>query len=208
MAKKRVNPTKQTLRDFSSNKNLKPVTDDEGSKPKVGSTKSDSMIDFKFTKEYEGKIDKYNENITKHSDMYGKNVVPTQDILVRCYLKNTVYIGGIAHPPKSLVQLPTQSGYGSIAEVESPYPYSTKAVIVAVPGDYAPFGLKPGDVVQLGMGAVVSVPAGKGTNSTVLVPTSYLHPDSGLDIVPQDPLSEHYGYLMISADSIKAKLNG
>lgn len=154
-----------------------------------------------WDEEFNEKLKEYNQNITNLNPKYSK-LVPRQKVLVRVFTKELeVTESGIYIPNIERVPIPTQSGFGSIGEVESPYPYATKAVVVAVPAFMQ--DLKPGMVVQLGEAPTKGVPMGGGSGAAIVIPKNYTHYEYNQAAPPTDPENEHYGYLLVDSRDIE-----
>lgn len=147
-------------------------------------------------------IFQYNANIKNLDELYS-SITPFSKILVRVYLlEPSRSEGGLLTPYRQKLPVPTNVGVGSMMELESPYPYDGKAVVVAVP-QHNTF-LKPGDVIQLEIAPVRL--SGVGQNATIQIPNGYLHPDANTTIVPTNPDNRHYGYLLVPSHEISVKL--
>ena len=143
--------------------------------------------------EYNSKVETLDPDYT--------SIQPMSDVLVRVFLQvpeKTSY--GLIIPIKKQLQVPTKAGVGAWYEVESPFPYTTKAVVVSVP-KMLQETLKPGQVVQLGNDQVVARIVGNGENASVEVKNGYLHPDA--THATKDPNDKYYGYLLIPSFEIK-----
>lgn len=148
-------------------------------------------------------IAEYNKNITIFDELY-TSVKPLNGYIVRVFLFEPEVSGGVLIPYKQLVSVPTANGQAEYAEIESPYPYTNKAIVVACPPT-AQF-LKAGDVVQLGNNPVKPQVQGRGHNATVSIPSAYLHPEAKTFQLPTKVNDRHYGYLYIPSHEIIAIL--
>lgn len=148
-------------------------------------------------------IKTYNENITNLDELY-KSIQPINGYVVRVFLFEPQDDSGVLIPYKQLVSVPTQNNMAEYAEIESPYPYSNRAIIVASPPT-SQF-LKAGDIVQLANNPVKPQVQGRGHNATVAIPSAYIHPDANTFQIPTKPNEQHYGYLFIPIHEIIAKL--
>lgn len=145
----------------------------------------------------------YNENVTTLDPLYA-GVVPVTKVLLRVFLHEpNISPNGIITPHKQIVAVPTQNGMATLREVESPYPYSNKAVIVATPQITS---FQPGQIVQLGVMQVRAQISGQGKNAQVGIPNAYLHPNANTYNSPTKVDDQHYGYLLIPAHEIDAIL--
>lgn len=175
----------------------------ENSSPlaKQTSIANDNIEDSVINQDDLNAIFEYNSNITNFDPLYA-SIQPLQKILVRVFLSEPSRTeAGLLTPYKQTLPVPTQSGVGSLMEMESPWPYSNKAIVVAVPQMTS---LKVGDVVQLDM-APVRI-AGNAQNATIVVPSAYMHPDANTTLLSTNPSSKHYGYLLIPTHEISVKL--
>jgi hypothetical protein len=146
----------------------------------------------------------YNNNITTLDEDYAR-VQPMSKILVRSFLlEPNKSEHGLLEPHKQLISIPTNAGVGSLMEIESPFPYSDKAIIVAVPEGYT--SIKPGDIVQLESNPIKPVTQGHGANATIFIPHSYMHPDAKSLEIPRNSSDKHYGYLLIPYHEISTKI--
>lgn len=149
-------------------------------------------------------IYEYNSNIVNLDADYA-NVTPMSKILVRLFLHEPNKTeNGLLEPYKQLIPVQTNSGVGSLYHIESPFPYSNKAVIVAVPLGYT--SIKPGDIVQLESNPIKPVSNGHGANATVSIPHAYMHTSAPSLEIPRDPTNKHYGYLLLPFHEISVKI--
>lgn len=146
----------------------------------------------------------YNSNITTLDPLYS-SIKPLTSYIVRIFLREPkVTDEGILIPNKQYIDVPTQNGMGTLQQIESPFPYSNKAIIVAAPEIGS---LKPGDIVQLNSNPIRPIPQGHGKNAVVVVPSAYIHPEAGSYEIPQKPSNKHYGYLILPSHEIIVKLS-
>jgi len=148
-------------------------------------------------------IKEYNANIANLDELYS-SVTPLAGYIVKVFLFEPKQEEGVLMPYKQLVSVPTMNGQAEFAEIESPYPYSNRAIIVATP--VTSQLLKPGDVVQLANNPVRPQVQGRGHNATIAIPSAYIHPDAGTFQIPTKLTDRHYGYLFIPIQEIIAKL--
>lgn len=140
-------------------------------------------------------IFEYNKNIQNLDTDYS-SITPTSKVLVRVFLLEPYTTdNGILEPHTQLLRVPTNSGYGSTVSLESPFPYSNKAVVVAVPPSFSM--IKPGNIVQLETNPIKPIVTGSGANASVHVPFAYMHPSAPSFEIPRDSRDKHYGYLLI-----------
>lgn len=149
-------------------------------------------------------IYKYNSEVTNLDSDY-MSVLPMSKVLVRVFLlEPNKTENGILEPHTQLLAVPTNSGYGSVMQIESPFPYSNKAVIVAIPPTFSL--IKPGDIVQLENNPVKPIVTGSGANASVHVPYAYMHPSANTIEIPKTCTDKHYGYLLIPFHEIATKV--
>lgn len=157
---------------------------------------------FKYTEEYHNQILDYNKNLTTIDPLY-ESVKPLHEVLVRFYLHEPVVKGSLVIPFKQNIPIATKNGQATYADVESDFPFTTKAVVVSAPESNS---LKTGDVILLSRKAIQMYVVGTGANATINVEQGFVHPDSKLREVPTDLTSQHYGYGMVAYHEVKAKL--
>lgn len=147
-------------------------------------------------------IKEYNRNITNLDPLYA-NIKPLHDILVRVYLiEPQLSESGLFLPHTEEVPVKTQNGIG-VWNVTTGFPYSTKAVVVAVPDGS---NLQPGNIVQLAPNQIKADVVGASNNAIVTVKNAFLHSDRGSVIPPKDVTNQHYGYLLVPYYEVKAVL--
>lgn len=149
------------------------------------------------------RIKEYNSNIAIIDPLYA-NVTPLSAYIVRVFLFEPKQEDGVLIPYKQLVSVPTANGQAEFAEIESPYPYSNKAIIISTPVTSGL--LKQGDIVQLGSNPVKPQVQGRSHNATVAIPAAYIHPNAGTFQIPTKLTDPNYGYLLIPIHEIIAKL--
>jgi hypothetical protein len=144
----------------------------------------------------------YNQSITTLDPDY-TNLYPIRDVLLRVFVNEPeVTESGLIISQKEIVPIPTRNGQASWAEVESPYPYSTKAIVVAVNKNSE---LVPGDIVYLQNRQVQAAVIGTSNEATITIKNAFVHPDLKAQIPPKDPSNKHYGYLLLPEYDIKIK---
>lgn len=140
-------------------------------------------------------IYEYNANLTQLDEDY-KKVVPMSKILVRVFLHEPGKSEhGLLEPHRQLIPIQTNAGVGTLMEIESPFPYSNKAVVVAVPNGY--ISIQPGNLIQLESNPIKPIANGSGANARIHIPLSYMHPSAPSLEIPQNCKNKHYGYLLI-----------
>jgi hypothetical protein len=137
----------------------------------------------------------YNKKVLDLDTTY-TSLIPISDIIVRVFAKELERTkSGIILPASAPVVIPTNSGHGNLGTVESPYSYSKKAVVIAVPAGYK--GLDAGDIVQLSDATVTGHAIGAGHEATISIRHSFTHYDHNSEQPPTNPKNPHYGYLMV-----------
>ena len=163
----------------------------------------DKNSDHEFTLDeaYDAKLKEYNKNLTNLDPMYSEGIKPTRKVIVRVFC-NTSFVdeSGQVHSAKTMVAIPTKSGFGSYTMLESPFPYSRKAVVVNTP-EYTK--LKKGDIITLSRTPVTAAPVGSGNDGTLVVPFSFVHPLADNEQIPYDPSNQHFGYLLIPEEEVE-----
>lgn len=172
-------------------------------KQKQISLSNETTQDETWSQEELTQIQEYNANITTINPLY-ESVTPLTGYIVRVFLFEPKQENGVLLPYKQLVSVPTMNGQAEFAEIESPYPYSNKAIIVSAP--VTSTLLKQGDIVQLGSNPVKPQVQGRGHNATVAIPAAYIHPEAKTFQIPTKLTDPHYGYLLIPLHEIIAKL--
>lgn len=163
-----------------------------------------NIKDEVYSEEQRNKIVNYNLNVQYLNPRYAK-LKPIKDVIVRVFLHEPeVTEGGLIMPHKEVVPLPTSNGYGNWAEVESPFPYSRRGVVVAVPEEMK--NIKAGDIVQLASNPVEAKVIGNSNNATVRVKNEFFLADSNLRHTPYDVSSEHFGYIIVPIYDIQVKV--
>lgn len=166
--------------------------------------------DFNFNdQENASKLVNYNANIETLDEAYS-SLKPISDVIVRVFVKELEQTeGGLYKPHMQTVMIPTQSGIGHLEEVESPWAYSRKAIIVAAPKSLQEenqyrTSLAAGTIVILANNPVQSRPMGGGRDAALSIPKAFTHPDLvASDMIPTEADNRHYGYLLVSPMDIK-----
>jgi len=158
-------------------------------------------IDIKINsliEEKQEQIINYNKEITTLNPDY-TSLKPIRNIIVRVVLKEMERTSsGLLLPTNIFVKRSTEAGYGFMGEMESPFPYSQKAVVVALPLDFTG-DLKVGQFVYLSKEQVEATAMGKGNNAAIKIANCFTHPELYKSIqIPTEPINEHYGYLKIN----------
>ncbi len=147
----------------------------------------------------------YNTSVTTLDTDYA-SLTPTSKILVRVFLHEpNKSEDGLFEPYKQLIPVQTNANVGTLYHIESPFPYSNKAVIVAVPDGYT--SIQPGNIVQLESNPIKPIASGNGANAIVQIPHGYMHVTAPSLEIPRDPTNKHYGYLLIPYHEISVKIS-
>lgn len=158
-----------------------------------------TLLNDKSSLDLEKKTTDYNSKVLELNPKY-TSLIPLQHIIVRCFLLETVRTeSGIIIPPKVIVDIPTNTGVGKKGEVESPFPFSRIAVIVAVPPSYknnpdSPY--KVGTRCMLDGSPLKATVQGDGVLFDL--PSGFTHPEWDQLQFPTDFENEHFGYLKVS----------
>ena len=157
--------------------------------------------------EFFDKLTAYNIALTNRENIateYSK-VKPLHNVLVKVFVKEPVVTSsGLLRPYKQIVPVPTQNGYGDWAEIESPYPYDTLAVVIAKPDSLT--NVNVNDLVILSKNPVEAKVVGKSNEAYVSIPNNFTLPSWKEETPPKDPTNPNYGYLLIPVYEIKAVL--
>jgi hypothetical protein len=148
----------------------------------------------------------YNENLFNLNPAY-LELKPIRKVLLRVFvLPAKVDDNGIIIPNTLYVKKLTDSGFGYAGEIENIFPYSKKAVVVAVP-EVLKSSLNVGEVVFLSDDQVNAVTAGSGNNAEIIIKNAFVRPDVYLKRqIPTEPTNEHYGYVLVDYADIQFKL--
>jgi len=151
----------------------------------------------------------YNDNIAKHLPMY-PSMKPTNNILVRLFLREPKKTeSGLFIPETNasdLIEVKRRAASGDRYTQkldESPWKWSTKAIVVALPKF----------VTDYTVGQLVQVPffptgATKKEDESLEMTFMYafIHCESGTTEIPKDCLDPHFGYALIPTHEIKCIL--
>ncbi len=185
-----------SMKSFAQNEELEPIFEDD-MQPRENEEDFPIAWDAKFN----DTLKEYNEKITELNPLYS-SLVPRHKVLVRIFAKElTITPDGLVLPNTQRVSIPTKAGYGTIGEVENPYPYSRKAVVVAVP-EYVK-DLTPGMLVQLGEDQTRGMAIGAGAGAVITIPNCFTHHSFTENEPPIDPMNPHYGYLLVDSRFIE-----
>lgn len=188
--------SKETMNDFIKKNHMT-----GNSMVKQTAAEQASIHAFKYTDEYMEQVTNYNSNLNQIDELYA-SVKPIHQILVRFYLHEPKRVGDLVLPFKQVVDTPTNAGPGKFSEIESDFPYTTKAIVIAAP-DNNP--LQKGDNVVLSNRAIKLRVIGNAANARIDV-DGFVHPDAKLFEIPTDVTNKHYGYVLVDYHEIKAKV--
>ncbi len=151
-----------------------------------------SLTNEQFETREQG-IKEYNEQVSVLDPLY-TGLTPLSNIIVRCYHLETVQKSGIFIPTSIQVAVQTANGIGVVETQQSPWQFSTRAIIVAVPNHI--HNLKAGDEVQLYAPAVA--PAIKNVKTAEFhLPNGFTHYSSPGNEPPTSLEDQHFGYLLV-----------
>jgi hypothetical protein len=172
-------------------------------------TQSEREVDIEisdFDAEKNELYKQYNESILKLDTLY-TDIKPIRKIIVRAFVQEAEEdTNGVLRSPSLFVKKVTDSGYGYAGVIENPFPYSRKAVVVAVPENLK-LSLSPGEVVVLEEDQVQCFARGKGDNAETIVKNAFVRSDVYKELsIPQNPTNQHFGYLKIDYSAIDFKL--
>lgn len=139
---------------------------------------------------------KYNADILNMLPEY-KEFVPTGKVVVRCFVMEYYKKNGVLQIPEIEVPVKTSNGYAVEYITNSPYPFSRRAVVVAVPEGMETY--KPGDHVLLPTHVILATKINK--NAPFHLPKAFTM-DTWLGTEPPtNMLDPHYGYLLLEPRS-------
>lgn len=147
--------------------------------------------------ETDEKAEAYNANI-KNLDPKYANLSPLRYMIVRCKhiipkkhkVGDQVIYDHVSMPVAEM----TQNGLGVRQTLESPWRYSTEAIVVAMP-DHIKDRFSPGDLVQIE--SIARTVQKAGVDKDFEMPHAYMHPEYHGLRPPTDVTDEHFGYLKI-----------
>lgn len=139
-------------------------------------------------------IKNYNKNIGNLDPDYA-SVMPMARVIVRCYhLEAERTENGVYTAPRIPVKQYTQNGVGVNATFDSPWPFSTKAVLVAAPSYMTSQGVfRIGDILQVHKEVVMA--AKPSADADFELPFGYTLPDYYDFQPPTSVENKHFGYL-------------
>lgn len=160
---------------------------------------------FEYNDEVIEDLKNYNKNIEDIDDIY-KGVKPRFKVLLRCFVSEVRKDdNGLIIPNTIPIPIPTKSGMGDMALVETPWPYSKKAVVIAAPEGS---NLEKGDIVMLAKQPITGV-VGRGNNAMLSISDGFIHPDEQGKYpagFPTDPNDKNYGFLLKADYDIEIEL--
>lgn len=182
-----------SIKKFAQDTTLEPVFEDD--------TYTAKEENFDWDMNFSKDLITYNSNITTLDPLYS-TLVPRGKVLVRVFTKElTVTSEGLVLPNMQRVPMPTKAGFGTLGEVDNPYVYDTKAIVVAVP-EYVK-DLTPGMLIQMGESPTQGVPLGAGEGAMIVIPNAFTHYTYKETSPPVDPKDPHYGYLLVDSRFIE-----
>lgn len=131
-----------------------------------------------------------------------RNLLPLGGILVRVFLKELQKTeSGLYMPNTIAVEIKTDARMGNYAEVDSPFPYSNRVLIVATSRHYQ--DTIPEGSVGVLVEAPITAAMGTGKMAQLAIPDGFLHPEEigKYDGAPEDIRDPNYGFLFIKNPS-------
>jgi len=186
----------------SKNFSMKDMVLENQTPQKVEKTKVLSALDgidiVKFAKE----VSDYNGSISDFDTDYSEMQPNGLSVLVRLFAKEPKLENGLYHYNSPQIAVQTTSGVGIKEYVNSPYPFTKKAIVVAV-SPRLQSEYKPGELVQISDIPVVCPFPGQ---KDVIPVYSFLHYEYDDILPPHEVTNKHFGYFMIPEEIIKTKL--
>lgn len=192
---------KKTSKRFSM-KDLHAEHKDIDGVKEVAEKANENEIELIYNESFEEKTKAYNE-VVSNLDVRYKSLVPFHKILVRMYMKSVRDENGMIIPDK----VPVRSRQGHvIGEIDNPYPYSKKAVVVAKPEHIKNINI--GDTLLLRQSPVIGQEL-TGDDAFIAVAGGFIHPDhvEKYHRFPTDPEDENYGYVLVDYHEIEMSIN-
>jgi len=144
----------------------------------------------------------YNENIESFDEDYS-SVVPTDmQLLIRLYAKEPKLVNGLYEYNAPKVPVQTQAGTHIKEYVDSPYPFTKKAIIVAV-SDRLKNEFKAGEIIQI---ADIPVHCPFPGKRDVVPAFAYTHYEYDNVQPPSDVDHKHFGYFLVPMSIVSTKL--
>lgn len=182
------------------------ISDIKNSKDPLTRQKNSAQAELtatQFDETYVQQVDEYNATL-KALDPKFANLIPINQVLVRCYL-NKPYISpeGVIQPFPVMVTIPTAMG-PKATMVENDYNYDFKAVVVARPPSFSQ--LLPGQTVIIKESAVRPQVVGDVKNGYFQVmPTAFNYPN-GVPMVGTKFGDRDFGYILVNYQDLVAIL--
>jgi hypothetical protein len=145
----------------------------------------------------------YNKTLEETITEEYKQFEPFWRIIVRCELKESKIENGIYMPAKVEVPVKTANEMAFKEYQDSPYPYTTSAVVVAVPKGFTKY--KPGDWIVLDRNVILATK--QNINAKFHLPFGFTMPSWTEFNPPRNPESPHYGYLILDPSKQTHGLN-
>jgi len=181
---------------------MKDMVLDNQSPQKVEKTKVLSALDSVDIVEFAKEVSEYNKNISNFDSDYSDMIPNGYQVLVRLFAKEPKLENGLYHYNSPQIAVQTTSGVGVKEYVNSPYPFTKKAIVVAVSprleSEYT-----PGELVQITDIPVVCPYPGQ---KDVIPVYSFLHHEYDDILPPYSVTHKHFGYFMIPENIINSKL--
>jgi len=193
--------SKVNLKDIMNDNKLKPIPETLGNEPASHEAPLDTTS-FDFSQEFDDAIHAFNDrNYTLDPDY--TSIRARSKVLVRVFLKPLEKDeNGIILPNLEQVGIPTNNGVSYVGEMESPFPYTQRAVVVSVPKFIEDINV--GDTVLLSRKPTVGRATGRGDNATIQIPQAFLHPlKYKSNYPPINPENPAYGYLSVGSQEIE-----
>ena len=163
-----------------------------------------TTVNSLYNDSFQTKLKNYNESILILDQNFRK-VTPRYDILVRAFTRPLIKDGDVIIPPTLPVDIRTQNNRGKAYQVENPYPFFNKVVIVSKPKNIE--DLQVGDVAIVDANYKFVEAFGNGDNAFIKV-NGFIHPDdlANYNEYPTNPEDPNYGYFLVPNHLIKAVL--
>lgn len=189
----------KTMRDIMKDKNkLKPIMAQQQTERPL------DTISANFSEDINDKVKQYNDKINELDEAY-TSLIPRKQVLVRIVLKEVEIKNGVLYPDYNIMYGETANGVQQGIKVESPYPFSTKAIVIGIPEHNS---LPVGSMVLLDKNAIKLQVTGRGDDGTVEILNKFIHPDlANPNKVIVDPLDRNYGYVLVDNFDIIFQLN-
>ena len=160
------------------------------------------MHDQTHYKELDALHKKYNEKLSDIDPDYG-NLEPYAHVIVRCKVLQMTKQGSIFIPNTIPVGELTQNGMGIRKTLESPWSFSTEAIIISSPTHYKE-RYPQGTRIQISKECVI--PTKAGVDQPFELTYAFTRPEWWDYTPPTSPEDKHFGYLRLPIDKIICKL--